>query len=141
MVFIPLKRTKAEAPSVELKDMPIQTIITHYAQEYGVSVPIALAVARCESQFGTLPDGDNGNAKGTWQYWDDTWHRHYREFYKETGIELVKGVQIDDTQLAMWAFSKGKAMEWTAYRAIKNGGTYEFFSKKLNQHFIVKCSI
>lgn len=141
MVFFPLKRSKAEAPTMELKDMPIQTIITHYAKEYDVSVPVALAVARCESQFGKLPDGDGGKAKGLWQYWDDTWHRHYKEFYKETGIELIKGNQKDDTQLAMWAFSKGKATEWTTYVSLMNGGTYSFYSKQLKKHFTVKCSI
>lgn len=141
LIFFPQRRSKAEAPSVELKDMPIQAIITHYAKHYGVDVQVALAVARCESQYGTLPDGDGGMAKGLWQYWDDTWNRHYKEFHEETGITLIKGDQKDDTELAMWAIAHGKGNEWTAYRAIKNGGTYEFYSKKLKRHYNVKCDI
>lgn len=141
LLLLPSSTAKAEAPTLELKDRTIQEIITHYAEQYEVSVPIALAVARCESQFGKLSDGDGGNAKGLWQYWDDTWNRHYKEFYKETAIELVKGNQIDDTQLAMWAFSKGKSKEWSTYRAIINGGNYSFYSRSLQKHFVVKCSV
>lgn len=141
LFLLPKFQAKAESPTIELKDRPIQYIISHYAYQYGVDVPIALAVARCESQFGTLPDGDGGKAKGLWQYWDDTWHRHYKEFYKETGIELIKGNQMDDTQLAMWAFSNGKATEWTTYVSIMKGGTYSFYSKQLKKDFTVRCSL
>lgn len=141
MIFFPLQRSRAEAPTVELKDMPIQAIITHYAKHYGVDVQVALAVARCESRYGTLPDGDNGMAKGLWQYWDDTWNRHYKEFHEETGITLIKGNQKDDTELAMWAIANGKGNEWTTFVAIKKGGTYSFYSKALKKQFTVKCSL
>lgn len=139
LLFIP--NTKAEAPEQKLQDKPIQDIIVHFAKENGVDPKIALAVARCESQFGTLPDGDSGNAKGVWQYWDDTWERHYKDFHKETGVTLSKGSKFDDTRLAMWAFANNKASEWSTFVALKKGGTYSFYSKALKKHFTVTCKM
>lgn len=136
-----IHNAKAESPTINIDDLSVQEQITYYANTYGVQPQLALAVARCESQFGKLPDGDNGHAKGIYQYWDDTWERHYKEFNRETGVTLTKGVTKDDIQLATWAFSTGKASEWTTAVAIKKGGTYSFYSRQLKQHFTVKCEM
>lgn len=134
-------KAEAEAPMIDIYKMSLKEATVYYSDIYGNKPSIALAVLKCESQYGTLPDGDGGKAKGAWQYWDDTWHRHYKEFHSETGITLTKGNPIDDTQLAMWAFSKGYAGEWSTYRSIKNGGKYTFYSKSLRQTFTIECSL
>jgi len=141
LTVLPLLQAKANAPELPFEKLPIESIVGIYADMYGVDPAIGIAVLKCESRGKHSTEGDNGNAKGIFQYWDDTWNRHYREFYKLTGIELSKDSPADNARLAMWAFSTGKANEWTTYRAIKNGGTYSFYSRQLKKHFTVKCSL
>jgi len=141
LIVLPLLHKKAEAIEMPFEKQPIESIVGIYADMYGVDPNIGMAVLKCESKGKQSTVGDNGNAKGVFQYWDDTWKRHYREFYKLTGIELSKDSPADNARLAMWAFSTGKANEWTTYRAIKNGGTYSFYSRQLKKYFTVNCSI
>jgi len=141
VIVLPLLHKKAEAIEMPFEKQPIESIVGIYADMYGVDPNIGMAVLKCESKGKQSTVGDNGNAKGVFQYWDDTWKRHYREFYKLTGIELSKDSPADNARLAMWAFSTGKANEWTTYRAIKNGGTYSFYSRQLKKHFTVKCEL
>lgn len=141
LIVLPLLHKKAEAIEMPFEKQPIESIVGIYADMYGVDPNIGIAVMKCESKAKQSTIGDNGNAKGVFQYWDDTWKRHYREFYKLTGIELSKDSPADNARLAMWAFSTGKADEWTTYRAITNGGTYSFYSRQLKGHFTVKCSL
>lgn len=141
LIVFPIFKAKAESPTIDVYSLSLKDVTLYFAGMYQVDPKVAMAVLKCESQYGTLPNGDGGKAKGPWQYWDDTWQRHYKEFYKETGIVLTKGVPNDDTRLAMWAFSKGKAKEWTTYVAIQKGGTYSFYSRALGKNFTVKCSL
>jgi len=141
LIVLPLLHKKAEAIEIPFEKQPIESIVGIYADMYGVDPAIGIAVLKCESKGKQSTVGDNGNAKGIFQYWDDTWNRHYREFYKLTGIELDKNSPADNARLAMWAFSTGKANEWSTYRAIEKGGSYSFYSRQLKKHFTVKCSI
>lgn len=141
MVFLPLETAKAEAPEMTVQEMTIEGAIAHFSEVYGVDPKISIAVARCESNFNPNVIGDGGRAKGIYQYHNETWYRHYKEFNKETGITLVKGEPKDDAQLAIWAIANGKGSEWSSLRAIRNGGTYSFYSKLLEKNFTVKCSL
>jgi len=141
LIVLPLLHKKAEAIEMPFEKQPIESIVGIYADMYGVDPNIGIAVMKCESKAKQSTIGDNGNAKGIFQYWDDTWNRHYKEFYKLTGIELDKNSPADNARLAMWAFSTGKASEWSTYRSLKNGGVYSFYSKQLKKHFTVKCSL
>lgn len=136
-----ISSARAEGPEIPFEKLPIESIVGIYAEQYGVDPRVGIAVLKCESKGRQNTIGDNGNAKGIFQYWDETWNRHYREFYKLTGIELDKNSPADNARLAMWAFSTGKANEWTTYVAIQKGGEYTFYSKKLGKFFTVRCNI
>lgn len=139
--FIPNPKAKAQAPEIDFNSLPIQQIIYYYADMYGVDSEVSLAIAKCESKLSQATIGDNGNAKGLYQYWDETWLRHYKQFLKETGIELDKNSPADNARLANWAIGKGHGREWSTFRAIKNGGTYSFYSTSLKKHFTVTCNV
>lgn len=141
LIVLPLLQAKANAPELPFEKLPIESIVGIYADMYGVEPEVGIAVMRCESKGKQSTVGDNGNAKGIFQYWDSTWERHYKEFYKLTVIELDKKSPADNARLAMWAFSTGKATEWTTFVALEKGGTYSFYSRSLGKHFTVKCSL
>ena len=137
MIFFPLKRTKAEAPELPLKDQPIENIVTYFSIENGVDPELMLAVMRCESHGNPNVVGDGGRSRGIFQIQKPTWDR----FTKEMGETLDYTSSYDQARVATWAFANGKAKEWTTYVAIQKGGTYSFYSRQLKQHFTVKCSI
>ena len=145
MVFLPISKSSAEAPEIPLKERSIQSIITYYADMYGVDPSVSLAVARCESGYDSSVKGDYKNgvplALGLFQYHNETWNRHYKEFFNTTGITLDRNIPADNAQLANWAFSTGKGAEWTTMTALKKGGTYSFYSKLLGKHFTVTCKM
>lgn len=135
LVFLPLLKTRAEAPEIPLQDQPIENIVRHFAEVNGVDESLALAVMRCESQGRQDTVSDGGRSRGVFQYQKETFERHAKEY----GEVLDYNSSYDQAKLAMWAIAHGKGNEWTAYRAIKNGGTYSFYSKQLKKHFTVKC--
>lgn len=137
MVFLPLKRTKAEAPELPLQDQPIENIVTHFANEYGVSPELMLAVMRCESNGNPNTVGDGGRSRGVFQIQKPTWDR----FTKEMGETLDYTSSFDQAKVASWAFSEGHGDEWSTYRSIKNGGVYSFYSRQLKGYFTVRCSL
>ena len=135
LIFFPQRRSKAEAPEIPLQDQPIENIVRHFAEVNGVDESLALAVMRCESQGRQDTVSDGGRSRGVFQYQKETFERHAKEY----GEVLDYNSSYDQAKLAMWAIAHGKGNEWTAYRAIKNGGTYSFYSKQLKKHFTVKC--
>jgi len=126
----PYKETYSAEPT-------IPELINRFALEYGVDHNLALSVAKCESGLKPTTSGDGGKANGVFQYWKPTFERHSKEFGEELNYESP----YDQIKLAMWAFSKGYAREWTTYRAIQNGGVYSFYSRSLGKHFTVRCKI
>lgn len=145
LIFLPIENAKAEAPdsTIKVEEMTIPETIAYYSIIYNTDARITTAVAKCESQFNPDTQGDYKDGKylaqGLFQYHNETWYRHYKEFNKETGITLVKGVPQDDVQLGVWAIANGKGNEWSTYTSLKNGGTYSFYSKLLGRHYTVKC--
>lgn len=131
------KTLKAEAPELTLEQLSPKELIQHYGKQYGVSTRLLEAVARCESHIGKNTNGDGGNAQGIYQYWESTW----LQFEKEIGEDLDKSSTHDQVKMTAWAFSKGKGNHWTSYRAIQNGGVYEFYSKKLGRSFKIYCEL
>lgn len=69
------------------------------------------------------------------QYHKQSFENHAKLY----GEELDYYSTYDQIKLGTWAIANGRGNEWTAYRAIKNGGTYSFYSKLLNKHFTAKC--
>jgi len=135
--FFFAKTLKAKAPERTIDEYTPRELIHLYGEQYGVSVRVLEAVARCESQIGKNTNGDGGNAQGIYQYWEGTWS----DFEKIMGEDLDKSSTHDQIKMTAWAFSKGYGSHWTSYRAIKNGGVYEFYSKKLGRDFKIICEL
>lgn len=125
------------APELPIEQRSYEQQIVYYAELNGLDTKVALAVARCESEFSNSAVGDSGRAKGIYQFHLETFNRHSK----------LKGEQLDYTsahdqiKLATWSIANGYGNEWTTYRAIMNGGTYSFYSKLLKKHFTVHCEL
>jgi hypothetical protein len=130
-------RAKAYAPELELKDQPIENIVTYFAEVNGLDPKLALAVMRCESGGIQSTVGDKGHSHGIFQYFTDTWERHS----KELGETLDINSPFDQAKLATFAIAHGHGNEWTTYTAIKNGGKYSFYSKINKKHYTVRCEL
>ena len=137
LLFIPNARAQAPGKEMDLRDQPIKEIVNYFAIENDLDPKLALAVMRCESNGKQNTVSDGGRSIGVFQYQKPTWERHSKEY----GEELDRNSPYDQAKLATWAIANGKGNEWTAYRTIKNGGTYSFYSNQLKQHFTVKCSM
>lgn len=137
MVFLPLKRSKAEAPELPLKEQSIENVVTYFAKENGVDHELLLKVMECESHGNPNTVGDGGRSRGIFQIQKPTWDR----FTKGMGETLDYTSSFDQAKVAAWAFANGHGNEWTTAVAIKKGGTYSFYSKQLKQHFTVRCKL
>lgn len=124
-----------EAPILPIKEWTYEQQITYYAELYGFDPVIGLKVAKCESGLSNSAIGDGKRANGIFQYHKGSFDRHAKLF----GEQLDYTSAHDQIKLAMWAMANGHANEWTAYRAIKNGGTYTFYSKLLGKHYTAVC--
>ena len=58
---------------------------------------------------------------------------------KKLGEELDFNSSHDQIKLLSWSIANGYGRNWTAWRAIQNGGTYSFYSNQLKKHFKVTC--
>jgi len=126
-----------EAPELPIEQRSYEQQITYYSELYGADPKVTLAVARCESGFSQKAIGDQKRAVGIYQYHLATFQRHS----KLKGEELDRTSAHDQIKLATWAIANGYGNEWTAYRAIKNGGTYSFYSKLLGKHYTAHCKL
>lgn len=118
--------------------------INTYAEAFGSDPNLVYSVGLCESHL-SKKKGDSGRANGEWQYHKETWNRYaslYRKTYNVPDQFNIESSH-DQAKLTAFVFSLGESSkrEWTTYRAIKNGGTYTFYSKLLNQWFTVKCDL
>lgn len=112
-------------------------LVTKYAQVYNVNSKVMLAMMRCESSGNQSAIGDGGRAKGIYQYHTGTWERIEDKLGKDMDINS----EHDQVHMTAYALSQGMGSQWTSYVAIKNGGTYSFYSKLMKQHYTVKCSV
>ena len=112
-------------------------LIKKYAQVYNVNSKVMLAMMRCESSGNQSAIGDGGRAKGLYQYHTGTWERIEKKLDKDMDINS----EHDQIHMTAYALSQGMGSQWTSYVAIKNGGTYSFYSRLMKQHYTVKCSV
>lgn len=90
----------------------IKNYIRAKAKEAGLNERTLLRVAECESNFRIDAVGDNGLARGLWQYHRPT----FDLFGKQSGMEGLDYYDWQDqTTLTVWAFRTGKAYHWSCY--------------------------
>ena len=136
--FNPQSTTSAELPIIPpITKQYIQEQVEYFSEINGVDPKLISKVIECESQNNHKAKGDGGKAFGVMQYHKQSFENHAKLY----GEKLDYYSAHDQIKLGTWAIANGKGREWTAYRAIKNGGTYSFYSKMLKRHFTVKCKL
>lgn len=135
-----VKEVKAESEQivvqqeVELILTPVE-YATKYSQYYGIDESVFKKVMWCESNNKPYKVGDGGRARNVLQFHKGT----FDSYAKKLGEPLDYDSYHDQIKLGAYMFSIGEANHWTAYRAIKNGGTYSFYSTLLERHYTVTC--
>lgn len=117
------------------EELPLEKQVELFTLVYGGDAELNKKVIRCESGWDVKADGDGGISLGVAQFQLESFNRMSKAF----GEKLDYNSSYDQLKLFVWAMNNGYAREWTAYRAIKNGGTYSFYSKQLGRHFTVYC--
>jgi hypothetical protein len=118
----------------ELNLTPVE-YATIYANHYGIDEGVFKKVMWCESRNNPDAVGDNGKAKNVMQFHKPT----FDSYAKKLGEDLDYNSYHDQIKVAAYMFSIGEAKQWTAYRAIINGGTYSFYSSSLGKHYTATC--
>jgi hypothetical protein len=93
-------------------ELVIATIITLYANLYGVPPDYALCVAQAESRLDPAAVGDSGRAAGLWQFHEPFW----REMRAEMGRDADPALRFDvreSTETAMYAMRRGYWEKWS----------------------------
>lgn len=125
----------AQAPTRGTNQYTPKELAEHYTTISQGEAKYTSAVIRCESQYNPKARGDSGRALGVGQFHKPTFER----LSKLMGEELDYNSYYDQTKLLAWSLDNGYGANWTAYRAIKNGGTYSFYSKLLGKHYTSVC--
>ncbi len=137
---------QADKISVPEPFLGVKETIVKYAQYYAVPENELLSVSWCESQFDQdrLGDLHHGEylALGEFQIHEDTFYGWEKLYFISTGFHLNYRSSLDRIKLTVWVwkYHPEYKVAWTTYRALKNGGTYTFFSKQLGKTFTVNCS-
>lgn len=126
---------------LEIPELPYTMQIDYFANLYGADSSIVKKVVECESQWNEDALGDGGRSYGLGQFQKQTWNALVDEYQKQYNEELNYKSSHDQLKLLTFSISEGHGSHWTAYRAIKNGGTYKFYSNQLKKNFIVKCKL
>lgn len=137
-----VQKLYAQAPDLppEAVTPTFSETLADLAKQNDVSLALLKAVMRCESGGNQSVIGDNGRAVGIFQYHKGT----FESFAKEMGdTSLKRESEFDQATVTAWAFAQGETYRrhWTTYRAIKNGGTYTFYSKQAQRTYVVKCKV
>lgn len=130
--------TKAIAEPTEIvspTDMTIEGQINYYSELYDVDSGIINKVIQCESRGNVNAVGDGGRSRGIAQFQEPSFNRLSRLM----GEELEYTSPHDQIKLMVWSIANGYGREWSAYRALMNGGIYSFYSSQLQKHFTVVC--
>jgi hypothetical protein len=120
-------------------DLTVQEQVAYFTNIYGGDTSINNKVMYCESKGNHDTVSDGGRSNGILQFQKPTWNWMEDEFFEEYGEHLDYTSSFDQIKLFTWAMNKGYGRNWTAYRAIMNGGTYSFYSNQLHRHFTVTC--
>lgn len=137
---------KAEANTVQIveaKELSDKEYIKLYAKEFGVDSELLYDVMMWESS-GKKVVGDGGRSFHEFQWQKPTWELYQKMYSQEFGETKFDINSLhDQIKLTAYAFSKGEPARnmWTVYRAIKNGGTYSFYSTQLKKHYTVKVDV
>lgn len=115
----------AEVPTYErLQIRPLSEYeqLTHFLYEqvgYDYNKYILIKkVINCESEWKISAVGDSGLATGLCQYHTPTFNQFSKEYFQETGHELVIENPRHQIILTVWAFDKGYHNHWTCYKKI-----------------------
>lgn len=134
MGIFPQRSTSA---TLKITEQPISMQIDYFATLYGTDSSVVKKVVECESGGYHKAVGDGGRSNGIAQFQKSTFLR----MEKKMGEDLNYDSSSDQIKLLTYAISQGWGNEWTAYRAIKNGGRYAFYSSQLKKHFVVYCKL
>ena len=130
--------TQPPQPEVKIYNPTPLEAIVRYSNEYGVSQDLVYSVLKCES--GVNPNihaGDGGHSKGIGQIKDLT----FLELEKGVGEDLDRVSYSDNIRAVAYGISSGQGNLWTAYRAIKNGGSYTFKNSQTGKIQTVYCNL
>lgn len=111
VIFLPTKRSRAEAPTETPKvwtKQEIQNSIHEYATKYHVNEKVMNTVVSCESQYDLNTIGDGGKSYGLVQI-------HMGYWGKEVTPEMARDPDFALEFLAE-KLSKGQGKLWTCYR-------------------------
>lgn len=126
--------TKVIADPLEIvspTDMTIEGQINYYSELYDVDSDTINKVIQCESKFN--PNAHNPNGEDSWGLVQINLDSH-PEITKEQALDTNFSINYLAENI-----SDGNGRMWTSYRAIKNGGSYTFWSSTLHKSITVVC--
>lgn len=127
------------APVIKLEELSPRELLEYFAAEYETSSEDLIKVANCESGFNEDAHNKkdpNGGSFSFMQFQLPT----FNSYAKKIGIDnpdIKNKVHVAETSSYMFSIGEGK--QWTAYRALKNGGSYTFFYEPENKYITVYC--
>ena len=131
-------KNEASAPKITNPvDFSVEKQIEYFSSLYQGDATLTTRVMECESSGRHSAVGDGGRSRGIFQFQKAT----FISLSKLMGETLDFNSRFDQIKLATWAIANGHGDNWTAYRAIKRGGKYSFYSSQLKQHFTVYCKL
>jgi len=122
---------------VKVTDLSPKKQVEYFADLYVVDSNLISLIIDHESQWNNSAVGDGGRSRGIAQFQKSSFER----MAKAMGEELDYTSEFDQIKLLVWGVANGYGREWTAYRCIKNGGKYNFYSRQLGKHFHITCKI
>jgi hypothetical protein len=135
LLVLPTKDSAQELEIINPINLTIEQQIEYFSDLYKTDSNLIKKVMECESNGDHSNISDGGRSKGIFQFQKPT----FLWMEKEFGEDLNYESQFDQIKLATWAIANGYGSNWTAWRAIKNGGTYSFYSNQLHRSFKVTC--
>lgn len=130
--------TQPPQPEVKIYNPTPLEAIVRYSNEYGVSQDLVYSVLKCESNLNpNVPAGDSGHSKGIGQIKDPT----FLDLEEQIGEDLDRVSYSDNIKAVAFGIASGQGNLWTAYRAIKNGGSYTFTNVHTGKKQTVHCNL
>ena len=138
LIVTNLTLTQPEQPEVKIYNPTPQEAIVRYSSEYGISPDLLYSVLFCESGVNpNVKNGDSGHSKGIGQIKDPT----FESLEKQIGEDLDRISYSDNIKAVAFGISSGQGNLWTAYRAIKNDGSYTFINSHTKKEQTVYCKL
>jgi len=137
IILILATPAKASAPlDTRPKVLTVRETIVKYVTMYAAPEAKLTSLFRCESTFNQNAIGEEGEI-GVGQFKQGT----FTYLSGLMGEKLDINSYTDQIKLISWlSVNKPEEMRhWTTWRAIENGGTYTFTSKKLGKTYTVNC--